>query len=229
MSKLIEVKNLEVSFNVHSGSVRAIRDISFSIDSGETLALVGESGSGKSVTAKTLIGLLPKSNSSIDNGQILIKGNDVTNLSEKEWEKYRGSQIAMVFQDPMTPLNPIMRIGDQIMESIFIHRKLKKEEAKKETLELLRLVGIKVPENTFEQYPHQLSGGMRQRIVIAVALACEPDILICDETTTALDVTIQAQIIELIKELQKTLGFAVLFITHDLGVVANVADKVAGM
>jgi oligopeptide transport system ATP-binding protein len=154
---------------------------------------------------------------------------DVTNLSEKEWEKYRGSQIAMVFQDPMTSLNPIMRIGEQIMESIFIHRKLNKEEAKKEALELLRLVGIKVPENTFEQYPHQLSGGMRQRIVIAVALACEPDILICDEPTTALDVTIQAQIIELIKDLQSKLGFAVLFITHDLGVVANVADKVAVM
>ena len=229
MTNLIEVKNLEISFNVHTGKVRAIRDISFSIKAGETLALVGESGSGKSVTAKALMGLLPASNSTIDAGEIIIKGEVVNDLTEKGWEKYRGSQIAMVFQDPMTSLNPIMKIGEQIMEGIFIHRKLSKEEAKKEALSLLNLVGIKVPENTFDQYPHQLSGGMRQRIVIAIALACEPDILICDEPTTALDVTIQAQIIELIKELQNKLGFAVLFITHDLGVVANVADRVAVM
>ncbi|MBL0701814.1 MAG: ABC transporter ATP-binding protein [Spiroplasma sp.] len=229
MEKLIEVKNLEISFNVFSGKVQAIRDISFQINRGETLALVGESGSGKSVTAKSLIGLLPAVNSNIDGGEILIAGKCVNDYTEKEWQNIRGSKIAMVFQDPMTSLNPIMKIGSQIMEGIYIHHGLSEEEAIKETMKILGQVKIKDPELTFNQYPHQLSGGMRQRIVIAIALACKPDILICDEPTTALDVTIQAQIIELIKELQDELGFAILFITHDLGVVANVADRVAVM
>lgn len=225
---LLEVKNLEINFKVYKGAVQAIRGVSFSLDAGETLAIVGESGSGKSVTSKSIMGLLPKSNTEITNGEIIFDGIDLLKDTNRGVE-VRGAEIAMIFQNPMTSLNPVMKIGKQITEGILMHRDLSKEEAKAEAIELLGLVGIPNPEITFKQYPHQLSGGMRQRVVIAIALACEPEILIADEPTTALDVTIQAQILELIKKIQKERNVGMLFITHDLGVVANVADRVAVM
>lgn len=230
MSKeILNISDLHLSFSVHAGMVKAIRGIDLKINEGEIVALVGESGSGKSVTAKSIIGLLPKSNTVIESGSIEVDGIDVTNFSEKQYEQIRGKKAAMIFQDPMTSLNPVITIGNQILEAVLLHQDLTKEQSKSRALELIRLVGIKNPESMYKQYPHQLSGGMRQRIVIAIALACEPKLLIADEPTTALDVTIQAQILELIKELQSKLGFAVLFITHDLGVVANVADRVCVM
>lgn len=228
MKKILEVKDLHVSFKTYSGRVNAVRGVSFDLHEGETLAIVGESGSGKSVCTKTIIGILA-SNGNIDNGEIHFDGKDLASLKEKELEKVRGKDIAMIFQDPMTSLNPTMKIGKQIMEGMVKHRGMSKDEAKKRAIELIDLVGIDEPEKRFHQYPHQFSGGMRQRIVIATALACEPKILIADEPTTALDVTIQAQILDLIKDLQEKTGVAVIFITHDLGVVANVSDRVAVM
>ncbi len=227
--KVLEIKDLKISFSVHAGEVQAIRGIDLDIEEKEIVALVGESGSGKSVTAKSIIGLLPRSNTNITNGSIVLDGVDITNFNEKQFEKVRGSKVAMIFQDPMTSLNPVISVGKQILEAVLLHQDLDKEAAKERAVELISLVGIKNPESMYKQYPHQLSGGMRQRIVIAIALACEPKLLIADEPTTALDVTIQAQILELIKELQAKLGFAVLFITHDLGVVANISDYVAVM
>jgi len=229
MSKLLEVKDLHVSFNTYSGEVQAVRGVSFDLNEGETLAIVGESGSGKSVTSAALMGLLPKPQGFIKNGQILLNGKDVAKMSEKELEKIRGKEISMVFQDPMSSLNPTMKVGNQIMEGLIKHQGMSRSEAKKKAIELLDQVGIPYPEIRVNQYPHQFSGGMRQRVVIAIALACNPKILIADEPTTALDVTIQAQILELMKEIQKNTKCSIIFITHDLGVVANVADRVAVM
>lgn len=228
MEKLLEVKNLCVNFNTHGGEVQAVRGVTFDLHKGETLAIVGESGSGKSVACKTIMRIL-SANGYIKDGEILFNGKDLTKLSESEMEKLRGKDIAMIFQDPMTSLNPTMTIGKQIMEGIVKHQGLSKEEAKAKAIELIDLVGISEPEKRFKQYPHQFSGGMRQRIVIAISLACNPKVLIADEPTTALDVTIQAQILELMKDLQEKTEAALIFITHDLGVVANMADRVAVM
>ncbi|AMQ07480.1 ABC transporter ATP-binding protein [Sporosarcina sp. FSL K6-1540] len=229
MEKIVEVKNLELSFHTFAGEVKAIQGVNFEVFKGETLAIVGESGSGKSVTTKSIMRLLPKSSTEYKNGEILFGGRDLLKISEKEMQKVRGKDISMIFQDPMTSLNPTMTIGNQIMEPLLKHQKLSKTEARKKSIELLTLVGMPKPEMRLKQYPHQFSGGQRQRIVIAVALACNPKLLIADEPTTALDVTIQAQILELMKDLQKKIDTAIIFITHDLGVVANVADRVAVM
>ena len=228
MEKLLEVKNLCVNFGTYGGEVKAVRGVTFDLHKGETLAIVGESGSGKSVACKTIMRIL-SSNGYIKDGQILFDGKDLTKISEKDMEKVRGKDIAMIFKDPMTSLNPTMTIGKQIMEPIIKHQGFSKEDARKRAIELIELVGISDAEKRFKQYPHQFSGGMRQRIVIAISLACNPKVLIADEPTTALDVTIQAQILELIKDLQEKTGVAVIFITHDLGVVANMADRVAVM
>lgn len=229
MTKILEVNDLHISFHTFSGEVQAIRGVNFDLNKGETLAIVGESGSGKSVTSKAIMRLLPESNSEIKSGEILFEGKDLTKLSDKTMQKVRGKDISMIFQDPMTSLNPTMTVGKQIIEPIVKHQKLSKAAAKKRAIEILELVGIANPEERFKQYPHQFSGGMRQRVVIAIALACNPKVLIADEPTTALDVTIQAQILELMKDLQKKIDTSIIFITHDLGVVANVADRVAVM
>lgn len=226
--KLLEVEDLYISFKTHNGMVKAIRGVSFDLNEGETLAIVGESGSGKSVTTKALIGILAK-NGIIEKGQALYEGRDLLKMSKKEIVAIRGKELAMIFQDPMTSLNPTMTVGYQIRESVLEHNDVRRKEAKRRAVELLDLVGIIDPKLRYKQYPHQLSGGMRQRVVIAIALACNPKILIADEPTTALDVTIQAQILELIKSLQKKIGLSIIFITHDLGVVANIADRVAVM
>ncbi|PLS15464.1 peptide ABC transporter ATP-binding protein [Bacillus sp. M6-12] len=229
MEKILEVKDLNISFHTFAGEVQAIRGVDFDLFKGETLAIVGESGSGKSVTTKSIMRLLPPGNSEIKKGQMMFDGKDLAKLSDKQMQKIRGKDISMIFQDPMTSLNPTIKIGKQIMEPIVRHQNMSKSGAKERAIELLRLVGIPQPEKRFEQYPHQFSGGMRQRVVIAIALACNPKILIADEPTTALDVTIQAQILELMKDLQKKIDTSIIFITHDLGVVANVADRVAVM
>ena len=229
MSKILQVKDLELSFHTFAGEVKAIRGVNFDLNKGETLAIVGESGSGKSVTTKSIMRLLPESSAEFKNGEILFGGRDLTKLSDKEMQKIRGKDISMIFQDPMTSLNPTMTIGKQIMEPILKHQKVSKSKAKKVAIELLNMVGIPNAENRYKMYPHQFSGGQRQRIVIATALACNPQILIADEPTTALDVTIQAQILELMKDIQKKIDTSIIFITHDLGVVANVADRVAVM
>ncbi|WP_342508979.1 ABC transporter ATP-binding protein [Sporosarcina sp. FSL K6-2383] len=229
MEKIVEVKNLELSFHTFAGEVKAIQGVNFEVFKGETLAIVGESGSGKSVTTKSIMRLLPKSSTEYKNGEILFDGKDLLKISERDMQRVRGKDISMIFQDPMTSLNPTMPIGKQIMEPLFKHQKLGKAEAWKKAVELLGLVGMPQPEMRMKQYPHQFSGGQRQRIVIAVALACNPKVLIADEPTTALDVTIQAQILELMKDLQKKIDTSIIFITHDLGVVANVADRVAVM
>ena len=226
---ILSAKDIVVKFNVRDRVLTAIRKISLDLYEGETLAIVGESGSGKSVTTKTFTGML-ESNGWVDSGSIMFEGQDLTQIkSDAEWEKIRGVKIATVFQDPMTSLNSIRTIGSQITEVIIKHQKKSKEEAKQIAIDLMERVGIPNAANRFDEYPFQYSGGMRQRIVIAIALACRPKILICDEPTTALDVTIQAQILKLIKELQKEYGFTTIYITHDLGVVANVADRVAVM
>jgi oligopeptide transport system ATP-binding protein len=226
---ILEVKDLIVKFRVRNRELTAIRSVSMDLYEGETLAIVGESGSGKSVLTKSFTGML-ESNGRIAGGSIHFEGQNLTSLaSNREWEKIRGAKISTVFQDPMTSLNPLKRIGMQITEVIEKHQKLPKAEARAIALELMAKVGIKEPEKRFMDYPFQYSGGMRQRIVIAIALACKPRILICDEPTTALDVTIQAQILSLIRSLQKDYGFTTIYITHDLGVVANVADRVAVM
>lgn len=229
MENILEVKDLTISFHTFSGEVQAIRGVDFELKKGETLAIVGESGSGKSVTTKSIMRLLPPGNSEIKRGEILFNGKDLAKLSDKSMQKIRGKEISMIFQDPMTSLNPTMKIGKQIMEPIIKHQNMSKSEAKERAMDLLRLVGIPNAEERFRQYPHQFSGGMRQRVVIAIALACNPKVLIADEPTTALDVTIQAQILELMKDLQKKIDTSIIFITHDLGVVANVADRVAVM
>lgn len=226
---IASIKNLEVQFSVRDKLLTAIRNVSIDIYKGETLAIVGESGSGKSVFTKCLTGMLEE-NGKISNGQILYSGVDLTKFSTNdEWRQIRGKRISTIFQDPMTSLNPLRRIGSQIAEVIRVHIGLDKKEAKAKAIELLKRVGINDAENRYNDYPFQYSGGMRQRVVIAIALACAPDILICDEPTTALDVTIQSQILDLIQELKEEYGFTVIFITHDLGVVAEVATRVAVM
>jgi peptide/nickel transport system ATP-binding protein len=227
--KILDVKNLQVSFDTYAGKVNAVRGVSFHLDKGETLAIVGESGSGKSVTSKSIMKLIPNPPGRITDGEILFEGKNLVTLSEKQMQNIRGADISMIFQDPMTSLNPTMTIGKQIMESILRHQKMSKKIAQEKTIDLLEMVGIPNAEKRFSHYPHQFSGGMRQRVVIAIAIACNPKILIADEPTTALDVTIQAQILELLKDLQKKMGTSIIFITHDLGVVANIADRVAVM
>lgn len=228
MNSLLEVQDLQVSFYTYAGEVQAVRDVSFSLGKGETLAIVGESGSGKSVTSKSIMRLLAKT-AKIKRGSIRFGGEDLVALSEKKMQSIRGKEIAMIFQDPMTSLNPTMTIGKQIIEVLRKHRNMGKEESAKRAVELLDQVGIPHPEKRLKQYPHQLSGGMRQRVVIAIALAGEPKVIIADEPTTALDVTIQAQILELMKRLQEELDTSIVLITHDLGVVANMASRVAVM
>ena len=226
---ILSVKDLVVKFNLRGQVLTAIRGISMDLYKGESLAIVGESGSGKSVFTKTFMGLLDK-NGWVDSGSILYKGHDLAKYkTEKEWDTIRGSQIAMVFQDPMTSLNPLKTIGKQIQEAFELHGHMKRPEAKQATIRLLADVGIPEPEKRYKQYPHEFSGGMRQRVVIAIAMACNPEILICDEPTTALDVTIQAQILDLLRNLQTKYSLTVIYITHDLGVVANVADRIAVM
>ena len=232
---ILQIKNLDISFRTNAGVVHAIRGVNLDLQKGETVAIVGESGSGKSVTMKAAVGLLD-SNATVNSGEILYTYEDrdgaqrtvnLLGLTKKQLRtEYNGQRLAMVFQDPMTSLDPTMTIGKQIMEGMLLHKKMSKDAAKARALELLRLVGITDAENRFRNYPHQLSGGMRQRVVIAIALSAEPDILICDEPTTALDVTIQAKILELIKDIQKKMNLSVIYITHDLGVVAKVADYV---
>lgn len=227
---ILEVKNLKINFKTNAGTVQAVRGVNFTIAKGKTLAIVGESGSGKSVTSNALMKLIPQPPGIYAEGEILFDGRDLVKLTEKEMTKIRGNEMAMIFQDPMTALNPTMKVGKQIMEVILKHKKnFSKEGAKKRAIELLDEVGIPYPEKRFSQYPHEFSGGMRQRVVIAIALAADPKLLIADEPTTALDVTIQAQIIELMKEIQRNSNTSIIFITHDLGVVANVADYVAVM
>ena len=228
MEKLLEVKGLKINFETQGGLVQAVRGIDFDLSAGETLAIVGESGSGKSVTSKAIMGLLA-SNGSIAEGTILYGGRDITAMKEREFEHLRGKDIAMIFQDPMASLNPCMTIGKQISESMIKHQKLGRKEAYQRTIELMRLVEIKDAEKRYKQYPHQFSGGMRQRIVTAAALACNPRILICDEPTTALDVTIQAQIVNLLKRLQKEKNLTFLFIAHDLSMIKYISDRVAVM
>ena len=226
---IVQVRDLEVQFSVRNRILTAIRKISLDIYKGETIAIVGESASGKSVFTKCLTGMLEE-NGHISGGSIMYAGVDLAQIhSIQNWLKVRGSRIATIFQDPMTSLNPLLRIGSQISEVLMLHRGMSKEQAKEEAISLLTKVGIKDADKRFNDYPFQYSGGMRQRVVIAIALACAPDILICDEPTTALDVTIQAQILNLIIELKKEYGFTVVFITHDLGVVAEIADRVAVM
>lgn len=228
--KILEVNNLRVHFKTYAGIVQAVRGVNFELYEGETLAIVGESGSGKSVTSNALMKLIPQPPGIYAGGEIIFDGRNIIPLSEKEMLSIRGNEIAMIFQDPMTALNPTMRIGKQIMEVLLKHKKVNsKEAAKARSIELLNQVGIPFPEKRFKAYPHELSGGMRQRVVIAIALAANPKLLIADEPTTALDVTIQAQILELMKEIQKNSNTSIIFITHDLGVVANVADRVAVM
>ena len=222
---IISAKDVEITFSLRGKKLNAIRKCSLDLYDGETLAIVGESGSGKSVFTKTFVGMLDV-NGKITGGSILYEGRDMTKFTEKDWLGVRGKKIAMVMQDPMTSLNPLKKIGKQIQESIEHHQGLKGEAAKKAAIEMLAKVGIPDPERRYEQYPHEFSGGMRQRVVIAIALSCDPDLLICDEPTTALDVTIQAKILELIRSIQKERGISVIYITHDLGVVAKVADYV---
>ncbi|CRK80229.1 ABC transporter ATP-binding protein [Neobacillus massiliamazoniensis] len=229
MEKILQVKELQVSFSTYGGEVKAVRGVSFDLHKGETLAIVGESGCGKSVTSQSIMRLIPNPPGKIISGEILFKGEDLIQLNESELRKIRGANISMIFQDPMTALNPTLSIGEQIMEGIIQHKKLSRAEAKKAAVEMLTLVGIPSPELRLKQYPHQFSGGMRQRIVIAMALVCQPDVLIADEPTTALDVTIQAQILELFREIQMKTGVSIILITHDLGVVAQVADRIAVM
>ena len=228
IDNVLKVRNLRVSFDTFAGTVHAIRDVSFVLRRGETLALVGESGSGKSVTCRAIMRLLAR-NAHIDGGEILFEGENLFQKSAREMRRIRGGDIAMIFQDPMTALDPTMKIGRQIAETVTLHRRVSRAQARARALELLELVGIEEPERRYHQYPHEFSGGQRQRIVIAIALAADPKVLIADEPTTALDVTMQAQILELLRDLQKKTGTSVIFITHDLGVVANVADRVAVM
>lgn len=226
---LLEVNNLRTHFFLEKGVLKAIDGISFRVAKGETLALVGESGCGKSLTAASIMGLVPSPGKVVD-GEILLNGEDLLQKTQKEMRQVRGSRITMIFQEPMTALNPVFTIGWQIMEPLRYHRKdLSKAEAKERAIELLDLLRIPLPRQRFHEYPHQLSGGMRQRVLIAMALACDPDLLICDEPTTALDVTVQAQILDLLLEIKEKLGTSIIMITHDLGVVREIADRVAIM
>lgn len=226
--KLLDVKNMKTSFYTHVGEVQAVRGVSFSLKKGEALGIVGESGSGKSVTSMSIMQLLQYPGK-VKEGEIMFKGDDILKKDKKEMMNIRGDEIAMIFQDPMTSLNPVYKIGDQIMEAIIRHQGLSKSEAREKAIEMLRLVGIPSPEERVDNYPHEFSGGMRQRAMIAIALSCQPDLLIADEPTTALDVTIQAQILELLKELSDKIDTSIILITHDLGVVADVCERICVM
>ena len=228
--KILEVKDLSVSFNTYAGEVKAVRGVSFELNRGETLAFVGESGCGKPVTAKSILRLLKPPFAVIKEGsKITCDGKDVLSLNKKELCEFRGDEVSMIFQDPMTSLNPTMTVGKQIMESLRIHRHLDKKQAREEAIKMLKMVNIPSPEKRIDSYPHEMSGGMRQRVMIAMALACSPKILIADEPTTALDVTIQAQIMDLMRELKEKMNTAIILVTHDLGVVANFADRIQVM
>ncbi|WP_371069393.1 ABC transporter ATP-binding protein [Sediminibacillus sp. JSM 1682029] len=226
---ILEVKQLHTHFFTKSGVVKAVDGVSFAISPGETLGIVGESGSGKSITAMSIMNLIPSPPGKIVDGEILFKGEDLLKKSEKQMRKIRGKEISMIFQDPMTSLNPVFTVEKQMVETILVHEKMSKKQAKDRAVELLDLVGIPEARGRLKNYPHEFSGGMRQRVMIAMALACNPEVLIADEPTTALDVTIQAQILELLARLQKELGMAIIMITHDLGVVAEVCDRVMVM
>ena len=228
--KILEVKDLSVSFNTYAGEVKAVRGVSFELNRGETLAFVGESGCGKTVTAKSILRLLKPPFAVIKEGsKITCDGKDVLSLNKKELCEFRGDEVSMIFQDPMTSLNPTMTVGKQIMESLRIHRHLDKKQAREEAIKMLKMVNIPSPEKRIDSYPHEMSGGMRQRVMIAMALACNPKILIADEPTTALDVTIQAQIMDLMRDLKEKMNTAIILVTHDLGVVANFADRIQVM
>lgn len=229
MEPILQVKDLHVSFQVKGGEVKAVRGMNFEIGKGETVAIVGESGSGKSVTAQTIMRLIPSPPSMIKQGEVLFQGQDLLKKSMKQMEAIRGKDIGMIFQDPMTSLNPTIKVGKQITEVLIKHQNMSAAEAKSQAIEMLKLVGIKNAEARFNQYPHEFSGGMRQRVMIAIALACRPALLIADEPTTALDVTIQAQIMDVMKEMQQRLGTSIILITHDLGVVAGMCDRVIVM
>lgn len=225
---LLSVVDLNTSFRTERGEVMAVNGVSFNLDEGKILGIVGESGSGKSVTAYSIMQILEK-NGSIKKGQILYNGQDITKYSEKQMRDFRGKCCSIIFQDPMTSLNPVFTIGNQLKEAIELHTERRGKEAMARAIEMLTLVGVNEPEKRVKQYPYELSGGMRQRVMIAMALACEPDILIADEPTTALDVTIQAQILELMQSLQKKLGMAIIMVTHDLGVIADMCDEIIVM
>ena len=225
---LLQVKNLHTTFTTDAGEVRAVNGISYNLDRGRVLGIVGESGSGKSVSAYSVLRILTDTGR-VTEGEVLFRGENILNYSEQQMQKFRGSRISIIFQDPMTCLNPTFSIGSQLREAIRIHTDRSKEEIQARALEMLQLVGVNEPEKRLKQYPHELSGGMRQRVMIAMALACEPDILIADEPTTALDVTIQAQILELMQDLQKKMGMAIIMITHDLGVIADMCDEIIVM
>jgi len=229
MARLLEVKDLRTYFYLDEGVAKAVDGVSFEVDKGETLGLVGESGCGKSVSALSIMRLIPDPPGRIAGGEILLNGKDVRALSDEKMRDIRGNEVSMIFQEPMTSLNPVFTCGSQIEEAIILHQQVSKKEARQKAVEMLRLVGIPAPEQRVEEYPHQLSGGMRQRVMIAMALSCHPSLLLADEPTTALDVTIQAQILELLARLQEELNMAVIMITHDLGVIAEVADRVAVM
>jgi len=229
MERILEVNDLHVSFHTYAGEVQAVRGVNFHVNRGEAVAIVGESGCGKSVTAQSLMKLIPMPPGQIKKGQILFNGQDLVKKSNKEMESIRGKEIGMIFQDPMTSLNPTMTIGNQIMEGLIKHQNMSKAAARERAIELLTIVGIPQPERRVNQYPHEFSGGMRQRAMIAISLACSPKLLIADEPTTALDVTIQAQILDLMKDLQKKMGTSIILITHDLGVVAEMCDRVIVM
>lgn len=230
MEHILEVKNLNVSFKSYLGTVRAVQGVDFVLDQKETLAMVGESGCGKTVTAKSILRLFGRTTGTIaDGSQILFEGKDILKMDKNELSDLRGAGISMIFQDSMTSLNPTMRVGKQIAECIRLHNRVSRQEAMQRACELLRLVEIPNPEERLKNYPHQMSGGMRQRVMIAMALSCNPKILIADEPTTALDVTIQAQILELMQDLQKKLGMAIIIVTHDLGVIASMCDEIIVM
>jgi oligopeptide transport system ATP-binding protein len=229
MAKLLEVKNLKTQFFTQDGVVHAVNGISYSIDKGETVAIVGESGSGKSVGVMSLIRLIPQPPGKIVDGEVWFDGQDLLKLSEDELRQIRGNRIAMIFQDPMTSLNPVLTIGRQITEALELHLRMNREQARKRAVQLLEMVGIPGAESRLDDYPHQFSGGMRQRVMIAMGLSCNPQLLIADEPTTALDVTIQAQIVDLVGRLKEELGMSVIWITHDLGVVAGMAQRVIVM
>lgn len=225
---ILSVQNLHTSFTTGKGEVHAVNGVSFDLDTGKILGIVGESGSGKSVTAYSIMRIL-ESNGRIEEGSVLYKGKDVTKFTEKEMRDFRGKCCSIIFQDPMTSLNPVFTVGSQLKEAIELHTSRKGKEAEDRAIEMLTLVGVNEPEKRIKQYPYELSGGMRQRVMIAMALSCEPDILIADEPTTALDVTIQAQILELMQDLQKQLGMAIIMVTHDLGVIADMCDEIIVM
>lgn len=227
---ILTVKNLKVSYHTYAGEVKSVRGVSFDLKRGEALAIVGESGCGKSVTAKSIMGLIKGPGGEVKEGsEILYNDVNILNYNKKQWQSYKGGECAMIFQDALASLNPTMRVGKQIMENLMAHKNMSKKEAEAEAINMLRLVGIPEPERRVKQYPHEFSGGMRQRVMIAIAFACDPKLLICDEPTTALDVTIQGQILDIIKELQKKNNTSVVMITHDLGVVANIAQNIAVM